>query len=47
MYPVPSMRPASTMTLETGKLAPQADGAVLVQVGDTTMLSHRRHQQAP
>ena len=27
------------MTLETGKLAPQADGAVLVQVGDTTLLS--------
>ena len=28
-----------TMTLETGRLAPQADGAVLVQVGDTTLLS--------
>ena len=28
-----------TMTLETGRLAPQADGAVLVQVGDTTVLS--------
>ena len=27
------------MTLETGKLAPQADGAVLVRVGDTTILS--------
>ena len=27
------------MTLETGKLAPQADGAVLVQVGDTIVLS--------
>jgi polyribonucleotide nucleotidyltransferase len=27
------------MTLETGKLAPQADGAVLVRVGDTTVLS--------
>src|SRR5260221_1310186 len=28
-----------TMTLETGKLAPQANGAVLVKVGDTTVLS--------
>ena len=28
-----------TMTLETGRLAPQADGAVLVQIGDTTLLS--------
>ena len=28
-----------TMTLETGRLAPQADGAVLVQVGSTTLLS--------
>ncbi len=28
-----------TMTLETGKLAPQAHGAVLVKVGDTTILS--------
>ena len=28
-----------TMTLETGKLAPQADGAVLVRVGDTVILS--------
>ncbi len=27
------------MTLETGKLAPQADGAVLVRVGDTVILS--------
>jgi polyribonucleotide nucleotidyltransferase len=27
------------MTLETGRLAPQADGAVLVQVGGTTLLS--------
>src|SRR5713101_2419497 len=27
------------MTLETGKLAPQADGAVLVRVGDTVVLS--------
>ena len=27
------------MTLETGKLAPQADGAVLVRVGGTTILS--------
>src|SRR6266545_5990971 len=27
------------MTLETGKLAPQADGAVLVRAGDTTILS--------
>src|SRR5204862_6134915 len=27
------------MTLETGKLAPQADGAVVVRVGDTTILS--------
>ncbi len=27
------------MTLETGKLAPQADGAVLVRVGDTIILS--------
>ena len=27
------------MTLETGKLAPQADGAVLVRVGDTMILS--------
>ena len=27
------------MTLETGKLAPLADGAVLVRVGDTTLLS--------
>jgi polyribonucleotide nucleotidyltransferase len=27
------------MTLETGKLAPQADGAVLVRVGETTILS--------
>ncbi len=27
------------MTLETGKLAPQAHGAVLVRVGDTTILS--------
>jgi polyribonucleotide nucleotidyltransferase len=29
----------TTMTLETGRLAPQADGAVLVQVGGTTLLS--------
>jgi polyribonucleotide nucleotidyltransferase len=28
-----------TMTLETGRLAPQANGAVLVQVGNTTLLS--------
>ena len=28
-----------TMTLETGRLAPQAHGAVLVQVGNTTLLS--------
>jgi polyribonucleotide nucleotidyltransferase len=28
-----------TMTLETGRLAPQANGAVLVQVGGTTLLS--------
>ena len=28
-----------TMTLETGRLAPQANGAVLVQVGKTTLLS--------
>jgi polyribonucleotide nucleotidyltransferase len=28
-----------TMTLETGRLAPQADGAVLVKVGETTVLS--------
>src|SRR5258707_15030001 len=28
-----------TMTLETGRLAPQAHGAVLVRVGDTTILS--------
>ena len=28
-----------TMTLETGRLAQQADGAVLVRVGDTTVLS--------
>jgi polyribonucleotide nucleotidyltransferase len=28
-----------TMTLETGRLATQADGAVLVRVGDTTLLS--------
>jgi polyribonucleotide nucleotidyltransferase len=28
-----------TMSLETGRLAPQADGAVLVQVGNTTLLS--------
>ncbi len=28
-----------TMTLETGRLAPQADGAVVVQVGRTTLLS--------
>ena len=27
------------MTLETGRLAPQANGAVLVQVGKTTLLS--------
>jgi len=27
------------MSLETGKLAPQADGAVLVRVGDTVILS--------
>jgi polyribonucleotide nucleotidyltransferase len=27
------------MSLETGKLAPQADGAVVVRVGDTTILS--------
>ncbi len=27
------------MTLETGRLAPQADGAVMVQVGATTLLS--------
>ncbi|HEX9467762.1 MAG TPA: polyribonucleotide nucleotidyltransferase [Acidimicrobiia bacterium] len=27
------------MTLETGRLAPQADGAVLVTVGETTLLS--------
>jgi len=27
------------MTLETGKLAPQADGAVLVRVGETVILS--------
>ena len=28
-----------TMSLETGRLAPQANGAVLVQVGNTTLLS--------
>src|SRR5215470_7815057 len=28
-----------TMSLETGVLAPQADGAVVVKVGDTTVLS--------
>jgi polyribonucleotide nucleotidyltransferase len=28
-----------TMTLETGRLAPQAHGAVLVQIGETTVLS--------
>ncbi|HEX4777507.1 MAG TPA: polyribonucleotide nucleotidyltransferase, partial [Acidimicrobiia bacterium] len=28
-----------TMSLETGKLAPLADGAVVVQVGETTVLS--------
>ena len=37
----------STMTLETGKLAPQADGAVLVQVGDTTLLSTVVTSEAP
>jgi polyribonucleotide nucleotidyltransferase len=41
------------MTLETGVLAPQADGAVVVKVGDTTVLSTvvtakpRRDRQAP
>jgi polyribonucleotide nucleotidyltransferase len=34
-----------TMSLETGRLAPQADGAVLVQIGDTTLVDGR-HQQA-
>jgi polyribonucleotide nucleotidyltransferase len=29
----------TTMTLETGRLAPQANGAVLVKVGKTTLLS--------
>jgi len=27
------------MSIETGRLAPLADGAVLVQIGDTTLLS--------
>ena len=35
------------MTLETGQLAPQADGAVLVRVGDTTLLSTVVTSQAP
>ena len=36
-----------TMSLETGRLAPQANGAVLVQVGNTTLAVHRRHHEAP
>ena len=36
------------MSFETGKLAQLADGAVVVRVGDTTLLSHRlSRQQAP
>ena len=35
------------MSFETGKLAQLADGAVLVQVGDTTLLSHRVSREAP
>ena len=35
------------MTLETGKLAQLADGAVLVKVGGTTLLSTVCTSQAP
>ena len=31
----------STLTIETGKLAKQADGAVTVRYGDTIVIVHR------
>ena len=36
-----------TMSLETGRLAPQANGAVLVPGRRHHVAEHRRHQQAP
>ena len=36
-----------TMSFETGRLAPLADGAVVVRVGDTTSCCPRSHVQAP
>ena len=37
------MRPDTTLTFETGKLAPQADGAVLVPHRRHHRAGHRRH----
>ena len=36
-----------TMSFETGRLAKLADGAVLVQIGDTTLLSTASTRPTP